>query len=140
MNTSLTQEQKNLSKLLQWFHLLSTWQQLLQTPHQKYVIITFKNPTDVISVPGELLTYYSHDPKTKINQWYPFSLADHHNPLKMVWILFKSDMCALNNMDPNYVPDHIMNIPFVDPEAPDETWEQLGNTSSEYEESEDNSE
>lgn len=118
INPIFTHNQVGLMKWFQWFHLITTWQQMLQTHHAKYAIITFRNPTDIIQDNKVEHVSYTHDPQAKIIQWYTYNLADEYHSHLADWVIFKVNMSSLNNTNYAEIPVIIAADPFVDPQHP----------------------
>lgn len=76
---------------------------MLQVHHVKYAVVTLKNPTDILPDhdPKAQISdtvYYMHNPEAKIVHWYPYNLVEHYESHLVEWVIFKSNMCSLNNL------------------------------------------
>lgn len=103
-------------EVLKWFHSISTWQQMLHTHHRKYVIISFKNPTDIIRNNEEQMVYYTHDPRTEILYWFSYNLAAEYQFYPAEWVMFKDRMCTLNHRNYAKIPVMIAADSFANPQ------------------------
>lgn len=118
INPDLTINQAGLMKFLKWFHPIPIWQQMLHTHHQKYAIISFKNPIDIIRDNEEQMVYYTHDPRTEILYWFSYNLAEEYNLHPLEWVMFKDRMCTLNQRNYTEISVMIAVNSFADPQHP----------------------
>lgn len=91
---------------------------MLQTHHMKYDIITFSNFTDIVPDFNTHMSYYTHDPKVEIQHWLPFNLANYYESHLAEWVIVKTNMCSLNQVDPSDVPVAIIVDRFIDSHHP----------------------
>lgn len=84
---------------------------MLHIHHAKYAVITFKNPTNIIKDNEEEIVCYTYDPQAKVVQWYSYNLAKHYESHLSEWVIFKANMCSLNNTKYEQVPPVIIANP-----------------------------
>lgn len=91
---------------------------MLQVHHQKYAIITLKNPTNIIRDDTSEMIYYTHDAQAQLIQWYSYNLAEEYNSHLADWVLFKDHMSTLNRQCYAEILVLIAADPFVNPQHP----------------------
>ncbi|KAM7493805.1 hypothetical protein LguiB_028414 [Lonicera macranthoides] len=97
----------NFLTFLQWFKSPQQWIDALQTHHHRYCLIQFNKPMKTPHPKGD---------NAQITKWFPRNLAKSiKEPENVAYVTFLQEMCALNKVDYDSVPNSIKfgNDPWI---------------------------